>query len=467
MNGKEILKILEKQGTVLDKWQKEVYDETEKNIIIKSGRQVGKTFTIGIKIVKEAITRPKTTWMILSRTQRQSGHLFDHVKQLLRDLDIELLTEPTETKAKLANGSIIYSLPSGWTGAGIRGYTLNGVAFEEAAYIPDEVYTTVRPMIATTGGQLILFSTPNGPQGQFYKSYHDKTYRRWNIPSKNCKRVPLSFLREERKAMTKIEYQREYEGRFTHVQDGLIDIELIQRQMEAGKNVKCNPSNIHFIGLDIARFGRANTAAAFCEYNRTTKKSHICRVDLIKGRKRTTHVMGYIVKMVEDKYYKLKKIIVDETGVGGGVVDVLVERFGKRKILGINNASRPIDQSSEGRRRKFIKEDLYSNLIRMLEKDLLTLDDDINILRSLRNVRFEYTSKGTLKIFGPDHDVAEAIVRAIFPMMFKNIKRPFVMGMSNLTDAERRYDSTYQDRRIKDNIIRERNVIINQDGSLI
>ena len=467
MNGKEILKILEKEGTELDKWQKEVYDETEKNIIIKSGRQVGKTFTIGLKIVKEAVTRPKTTWMILSRTQRQSGHLFDHVKQLLRDLDVDLEDEPTMTRAKLSNGSIIYSLPSGWTGAGIRGYTLHGVAFEEAAYIPDEVFTTVRPMIATTNGQMIMLSTPNGPQGYFYNTYHDKSYRRWNIPSKMCTRIPLSFLREEKKRMSKVEYQREYEGRFTHVQDGLIDIELIQRQMERGKAVKCNPTNIHFIGLDIARFGKADTAAAFCEYNRSSKKSHICRVDVIKGKKRTTHVMGYIVRMMEEKYYKIKKIIVDETGVGGGVVDVLVERFGKRRILGINNASRPIDQSSEGRRRKFIKEDLYSNLIRMLEKDLLTLDDDINILRSLRNVRFEYTSKGTLKIFGPDHDIAEAIVRAIFPMMFKNIKKPFVIGMSNQTKEERLYDTMHGDRRIKDNIIRERNIVVNSDGSLI
>jgi len=427
----------EKYGIVLDSWQKDVYYCEERYIIIKSGRQVGKTTTIGAKVTKYAAENPNKKTLIISRTQKQSGYLFDMVKQLLFAAEIPLLDEPTETKAKLKNGHIIYSLPSGWTGAGLRFLTAHLIIVEEAAYIPDEVFTAVRPMGATTNAQVIMFSTPFGPSGFFFNCWHDDQFRRYDVSSEDCKRIPLEFLKAEKQRMSKIEYQREYEGRFTQVHAGLIPIELINASMMIKE---CNPKNIHFIGVDVARYGSNDSVVAFCEYDSATKKSHICRVEVIKGKHRTTHISGFITALKREGKYNIKKIIVDETGVGGGVVDEIVQQLGKRLVLGINNASRGLEETSEGRRRRFIKEDLYSNIIRMMEKEELTLDDDINILRSLRNVRFEYTSKGTLTIFGPDHDVAEAIVRAAFPLMHNAPKKLYCSGMSNEED-----ESLYED----------------------
>src|SRR3990167_4705023 len=276
-----------------------------------------------------------------------------------------------------------------------------------------------------------MFSTPNGPQGFFYKSYHDAIFRKWHVNSEECWRIPKDFLKSEMDRMSKHEYDREYRGLFTHVQDGLIDIDLIQKSMLVKE---CNPKLLHFLGVDVARYGKDDSVVAFSEYNYATRKSHICRVEVIRGKRRLTHLVGFISSVVKEKKYNIRKIVVDETGVGSGPVDMLVEQFGKRLIIGVNNAARSIDKTSEGRRRRIIKEDLYSNLIRMLEKEILTLDDDINIMRSLRNVRFEYTSKGNLRIFGPDHDIAEAIVRAVFPFIYKTPKRLFIDRKSNISD---------------------------------
>jgi phage terminase large subunit-like protein len=447
--SEQILKTLKEIYKIeLDEWQSEVFNAEERNLIICSGRQVGKTTTIGAKVVKFAAENAKSKILIVSRTQKQSGYLFEMVKHLLIDCRIGLDGEPTQTRAILKNGSMIYSLPSGWTGAGLRFLTANLLVLEEAAYIPDEVYTTIRPMIATTAGQTIMFSTPNGPAGFFFQCYHDKSFRRWLVPSTECKRIPYEFLKEEKRRMTKIEFEREYEGKFTHVQDGLIDIDLIHQQM---RKYECNPHNIHFLGVDVARFGKADSVIAYCEWNREKHKAHICNVDIIRGKKRTTHLIGHILNTVKNKGLNIKKIIVDETGVGGGPVDALVEQLGKRMIIGVNNASRSIDKTSEGRRRRFIKEDLYSNLIRMLEKETLTLDDDINILRSLRNVRFEYTTLGHLKIFGPDSDIAEAIVRAVFPFVYKgDPKRISISALEHSNYTKEKVDETLY---FKDNIV--------------
>ena len=42
---------------------------------------------------------------------------------------------------------------------------------DEAAQVRDEIYNTVRPMLAATNGELWLMSTPNGKQGFFYDEW--------------------------------------------------------------------------------------------------------------------------------------------------------------------------------------------------------------------------------------------------------------------------------------------------------
>lgn len=437
-----VLACLKRRGITLDDWQEKVYFSDSPQICIRAGRQVGKTTIIAAKALKNALSEKGHIVLIVSRAHRQSNYLFNMILDFVREMKLKIPDRDiTQTKIIFPNSSRVYSLPSGWSGAGIRGMTVNTLIIDEAAYVPDDVLVACEPMLAAVAKpQLILLSTPIGPEGFFYKACHDDEFERFYIPSTKCHRIKEEWLKKKAKSMSKAEFRREYLGEFVDVADGMIDLDLLKAQtIKISEGWKVRSGAYYFLGVDVARFGKDDSVLALCEWYNGL--AYIVRVDIIKGKRRTTDLVGRIVKMCKE--VPIKKIIVDETGVGGGPVDMLVEQLGSRKVLGVNNASRGIDTDAEGRRKKIIKEDLYSNLIRMLEQKQLWLDDDINILRSLRQVRYEYTQKGNLRIFGADHDIAEAIVRAVFPFILSKPKRLYAFGIGEkyFSSAHELFDS--------------------------
>jgi len=217
---------------VWDRWQKEVL-RTEGNITIRAGRQVGKSEVVSEKAMRFALDNPGTTTMILAATQRQSGLLFEKVRAKLDLLDDIFLDAPTLTRIRLKNGSTIYSLPAGRTGYGIRGFTLDLLIVDEAAFVPESVWTAITPMIAVSKklkklGDLVMLSTPFGRGGFYYDSFTDKDFTSFHVSSEDCKRIPKDFLKKEKQRMSKQEYAQEYLGEFTEAYNQFFPTQLIK-----------------------------------------------------------------------------------------------------------------------------------------------------------------------------------------------------------------------------------------------
>ncbi len=81
-----------------------------------------------------------------------------------------MLTRANAGELEIAHGGTIRALPS--TEHAGRGYTATLVIVDEAAYHPyaEQNYQAYYPTVAD-GGQLIIISTSNGPQGWFYHRY--------------------------------------------------------------------------------------------------------------------------------------------------------------------------------------------------------------------------------------------------------------------------------------------------------
>ena len=71
---------------------------------------------------------------------------------------------------ELINGSRIEALPG--TEKTIRGFSgVDLLIVDEAARVADELYYAVRPMLAVSGGRLMMLSTPFGKRGVFYEEW--------------------------------------------------------------------------------------------------------------------------------------------------------------------------------------------------------------------------------------------------------------------------------------------------------
>jgi len=409
----------EKPQWIWDKWQEKVLNHTG-NITLRTGRQVGKSEVVSAKAVKFALENDGVTVMIIAASQRQSSLLFEKVRGNidLREMNgADLYAEkPTLTKIYLTNGSKIYSLPVGRTGYFIRGFTIDMLIADEAAYIPESVWNAVVPMIAVSRkarkmGYIILLSTPFGKGGYFYNSFTDKSFKAFHVSSEKCKRIPNKFLSKEKKRMSRREYRQEYMGEFTDDMSQFFSTELIKsctNIMEWSIKQK-NSAARYYLGVDFAGYGGDENAFVICELLK--KKMRIVKCWTTE-RISATDTIGRIIKANTE--YNFNKIFVDDGGLGSPITDLLQDQLG-RKVMGLNNASKRIEIQGEEKKKGILKEDLYSNVLTQMETGNIEILHDLDLIRSLKSITFSYgaeTGKHHLSIFGNYSHLTEAMVRA-------------------------------------------------------
>jgi hypothetical protein len=208
-----------------DPWQVSLLRSQARRLLLCCSRQSGKSTTTAILSLHHALYPPEgkpTLTLLLSPSQRQSGELFRKVLTFYRQLGRpEPAIEENKLSLELTNGSRIISLPS--SEETIRGFSgVSLLVIDEAARVPDELYRSVRPMLATSGGRLICLSTPFGRRGFFYEEWtSERQWERVRITGEMCPRIPQDFLAEERLSLGEQYYRQEYQCDFT-VMSGLV-----------------------------------------------------------------------------------------------------------------------------------------------------------------------------------------------------------------------------------------------------
>ena len=180
-----------------DQWQNDIIN-TKGNICLCSGRQVGKSTIIAKDAGEFAVQNPNVQILMIASVERQAYELFQKCLWYIQDnYKKEIQTKknkPTLSRLKLKNGSIIRCLPAGLDGHGIRGYTIDRLYADEAAFIPEAVWEAITPMLLTTGGDMVLLSTPHGNSGFFHRAFHDPNFTKFQISSKTVISIIKSGL---------------------------------------------------------------------------------------------------------------------------------------------------------------------------------------------------------------------------------------------------------------------------------
>src|SRR5215216_2513297 len=217
-------------GLEPDPWQEKLLRSSSDRVLLNISRQAGKSTMAALLALHKALYKPESLSLILAPAERQAKETFSKAATMYASLGRGGVAPESYRKLgmELQNRSRIEALPG--TEKTVRGFSgVDLLIVDEAARVADELYFAIRPMLAVSGGELLMLSTPFGKRGVFYEEWTEGTgWERYTVTAAECPRIPASFLAEEREALGQWWYAQEYECRFMEAVDSVFSSELIR-----------------------------------------------------------------------------------------------------------------------------------------------------------------------------------------------------------------------------------------------
>lgn len=218
-----------------DAAQTRLLEWTGQRVILNCTRQWGKSTCAAVLALHRALYYPDSVILLVSPSQRQSAELYRKVIEFMKKLAImPVKLEENQLSLRLANGSRIVALPSNEaTVRGFSGVTL--IIEDEASRVDDLLYRSMRPMLAVSGGRMILMSTPYGTRGHFFEEWTrgGSSWERIECKASDCPRIPQQFLEEERASLGERWFRQEYLCEFTATLDNVFSRDLVMNAISA------------------------------------------------------------------------------------------------------------------------------------------------------------------------------------------------------------------------------------------
>lgn len=191
-----------------DDWQKEFLRSTSEFTLVLCSRQVGKSTSTAC-LAWDAATRGKMV-LIQAPAERQAKELLRRCHEFRNaDLCAPRVVRTSMTTLELVNGGRIECIPAANTA---RGYTVDLLIIEEAAFVPDDAITAVLPA-RRQDGRVVMISTPAGRQGFFYETWTAGKVERIFARSVDIPRL-AEKVEFDRRYMPALKFRQEILGEF-------------------------------------------------------------------------------------------------------------------------------------------------------------------------------------------------------------------------------------------------------------
>ena len=228
--------LAERTGFRPDPWQAAALRSGARQQILLCSRQSGKSTVSALLALHCAIYQAPSLVLLLSPGLRQSQELFRKVRDSLSALGTAAPEPAAESalRLELPGGSRIVCLPGNETT--IRGYSnVALLVVDEASRVPDELYQAVRPMLAVSGGRLLLLSTPFGRRGFFHREWTEggDDWERVKVTADQVPRIPREWLERERATIGDWWFGQEYLCLFVDPLDSVFATEHIEAALDA------------------------------------------------------------------------------------------------------------------------------------------------------------------------------------------------------------------------------------------
>lgn len=380
------------KGSKLFSYQKDVVDEvlkdqgTNKKVIVKSRRQVGKSLLICNLLLYFSFNKEGSKNYCLSPTFRQGKKIFKSLAKVLSNWNARGLCKSVNSSdltIEFTNGSEII-FKSAEQRENLRGETVTGIlCIDEFAYIPDEIYDIVRPWTDFHKAVTLCVSTPFIKEGYFWEFFNYGLERLHNMVTIDWaddkyqddldKILTPDQLKEYESILPKKVFLTEYMGQF--IEGGGMVFEGFK---EVAKDAKIGDTDKLFVGIDWSnQKGQDDTVVSFFN-QRGQQVKLLCWNDLSPLKQ-----IDVIYKELEPYLSRISVIVCETNSLGSPYTDMLKERLQdshKKKVVEFNttNAS---------------KNDLVGKMQVALEQQTITLLPIDKQMREFSYYSAEYNIK--------------------------------------------------------------------------
>lgn len=325
-----------------------------KRVIFNCSRQWGKSTVGSILATHTALFQNESEVVVVSPALKQSGLFLKKVRKHMQTMGITPRGDgANQQSAVFPNGSRIVGLPADEdTGRGFSSVAL--LLVDEASRVSDEVYFSMKPSTISSHGGLWLMSTPNGQRGFFYKAWREAgIWTRVKGPATECPRFSAAQLEEDLRAMGERWFRQEYLCEFGDYEQSAFRREAIERAMRADLapldlKAWCAPGGpvcflgVDFgqrrdysaiVGLEAAKREVGRNAVTFQMEERAFYETRLAeRFPLDTPY---TEVLGRVREIVTSGPLRGRcHVVVDATGLGGPLLEMLKEMAGKERMWG-------------------------------------------------------------------------------------------------------------------------------------
>jgi hypothetical protein len=270
------------------------------------------------------------------------------------------------------------------------------VVVDEASAISEDIYAAIEGLLSTAGARVLLVGNPLRTSGTFFDCFnsrrddwHTITVSAYDTPNFTREDVPREVRNRlvSRRWVERLEkrggntYSVKVMGEFPGESDDTV-VSLDDLRQAYGQEIE--PGWPLIIGVDVARYGSDHTAIAIREGNR------IRVVDSYQGKNLmwTSGRVTGLARRLHEHTGRRPVIVIDDVGVGGGLVDRLTElhEFKIEPFNAARSSSRPREFPNKRSELWF----LLSELVPLLDLD----ERDEELKADLLAPTFAFASDG-------------------------------------------------------------------------
>lgn len=363
----------------MELWQKNVYEplvqsyKSRRRFVVKAKRQCGKSILAILALITFSLQHRGSS-VCIEPTRAQCLRVQKQLVRMLQGSGLISSTNESTLTVTFANGSEIL-FKSAEQGDNLRGFTVtNLLVIDEAAFIADEIFEILYPVVDANAAPILYISTPLFEDGEFYKVFTNPTNNAnitvfdWSKYD-TSKYLPKEQLEYYRKTVSEVKFKSEYLGEFITEGSNLFK-NITQIIYDDIKD-----KDYRYVGIDwgSGKEGDYTVVVFMSEQGNVTH--HICIND-----KTPTEQIDIISSEINKR--NVKVVQVEENSIGTVYADLL------KKKLRTDIKLKRFTTTNESKRK------IIDQLIEAVNTEKIHIPNDKEMIKQLQHYSITKTKNG-------------------------------------------------------------------------